>query len=402
LRNMPSPTSLNPIRSLAIVVNALPPYRVHFHQRVAREMPEVKLWTVATHENADQPWNLALPPEINVVQFGPGESVTKQTHSSFACHEWKKGARIIEWIKKERVEAVLLNGYNDAARLRILRWCARHHVPVLVWGDNNIRNDFATGLKAMLKRRIVKRMLRWCDAVLACGSLGKEFFMKYGAPAERIFFSPVEPDYELIERIDPSAIDAAAKQFGLSRDRRRIVYSGRLSPEKRPELALESFLALADQRPDWDLLMIGDGPMKQELLAKIPERLRERVHFIGFIGEQALISALYRLCDVLVLASYYDHWALVINEATASGLAVVCSDSVGASAELVKDGVNGFTFPSGDLAAMVDRLREVTLPDRIEQFKRASPAVLAQWRKIGDPVEGLRAALRHIELSRGQ
>ena len=83
MRNMPPstppPTPSNSIRSLAIIVNALPPYRVHFHQRIVREMPQVKLWTVATHEAADQPWAYAPPAEINVVQFGPGESVTRQS-----------------------------------------------------------------------------------------------------------------------------------------------------------------------------------------------------------------------------------------------------------------------------------------------------------------------------------
>jgi glycosyltransferase involved in cell wall biosynthesis len=391
-----SPTPLNLVRSLAIVVNSLPPYRVHFHRRVAREMPEVKLWTVATHENADQPWAYAPPAEINVVQFGPSESVTRQTTSARGWHEWKKGGRIIDWLKKEQVGAVLLNGYNDAARLRILRWCAKHDVPVLIWGDNNIRCDFATGVKATVKRRVLRKILAWCDAVLACGSLGREFFIKYGMPAERIFLSPLEPDYQQIERVEQSTIDAAAERFALARDHRRIVYSGRLSPEKRPDLAVESFLALAEQRPNWDLLMIGDGVMKQELMARVPERLRARVSFIGFIGEQTVLSALYRLCDVLVLGSDYDHWALVVNEATASGLAVVCTNVVGAAAELVKEGVNGFTFPPNDLAAMTSRLLEVTAEERIEQYKRASPGVLAEWRRRGDPVEGLRQALRQI------
>jgi len=391
-----------PIQSLAIIVNALPPYRVHFHQRIAREMPGIKLWTVRTHEEADQPWSYTLPPEINTVQFGPGESVTQQTRGKRAWHEWKKGGKMIEWLKSERVGAVLLNGYNDTARLRVLRWCARHDTPVLVWGDNNIRGDFATGLKGIVKRPILRRILRWCDAILACGSLGREFFAKYGVPNERIFLSPLEPNYQQIERLDQSTIDAAAKRFGLAPDRRRIVYSGRLSQEKRPDLAVNSFLALAEERPNWDLLMIGDGVMKQELMARVPEQLKSRVSFAGFIGDQAVISALYRLCDVLVLGSDYDHWALVINEAVASGLAVVCSDVVGAAAELVQEGINGFTFPPNDLPAMIERLREVTAEERVDQYKLASPQVLAEWRRRADPVEGLAAALRYCETIRGR
>jgi glycosyltransferase involved in cell wall biosynthesis len=386
-----------PIQSLAIIVNALPPYRVHFHQRIAREMPEIKLWTGATHESADQPWAYAPPPEINVVQFGPGESVTRQSHGKRSWHEWEKGGRIIEWIQKEQIGAVLVNGYNDPARLRILRWCAGHDVPVMVWGDSNIRGDFARGVKGAVKKKILKRILGWCDAILACGSLGKDYFEKYGAAREKIFFSPVEPDYESIEKLPGEVIQATAEKFGLAPDRRRIVFSGRLTMVKRPDLAVEAFVALAEQRPNWDLLIVGDGVMKTELMARVPEKLHQRVKFTGFIGEQPVVSALYRLSDVLVLPSDYEPWALVVNEAAAAGLALVCSDVVGAAAELVRDGINGFLFPAGNLATLTDRMRDITADERIEQFKSSSAGVLSNWRRAADPVAGLGAALQYCQ-----
>jgi glycosyltransferase involved in cell wall biosynthesis len=388
-----SPGQIKQIGSLAIICNALPPYRVHFHQRVAREIPEIKLWTVCTHEGMDQAWKYAPPPEINTVQFGPGESVTQQSHGKRAWHEWKKGGRIIDWLKKQKVGAVLVNGYNDAARLRILRWCAKNHVPVMVWGDSNIRGDFAAGFRSILKRRFLRRVLGWCDAVLACGSLGRQFLEKYGAPSDKIFLSPVEPDYEAIAKLDEKVIDATAARFGLARDRRRIVFSGRMAAQKRPDLAIDSFIAIADERPNWDLLMIGDGVLKPELMTRMPEKLKSRIFFTGFIGEQDVVSALYRLSDVLVLPSDFEPWALVINEAAASELAMLTTDVVGAAAELVRGGVNGFMFPAGDLAAMTQRLKEVTAEDRIQTYRAGSAGVLADWRRRADPVQGLREAL---------
>src|SRR5437868_871620 len=259
MRNMPpppdpTPTPPNPIRSLAIIVNALPPYRVHFHQRIAREMPEVKLWTVATHEGADQPWAYAPPAEINVVQFGPGESVTRQSDWKRAFHEWKKGGRIIDWLKKEKIEAVVVNGYNDAGRMRILKWCKRHGVPVMMFADSNIRGDGVHGFRALLKRRMMKRVLRLLDAILVCGSLGKEYFLKYGADERRFFFTPYEPDYDAIENLNEQSIRSVAGKFGLSEQRRRIVFTGRLVDVKRPDLILDAFATIADQRPLWDLV----------------------------------------------------------------------------------------------------------------------------------------------------
>jgi len=96
---------------------------------------------------------------------------------------------------------------------------------------------------------------------------------------------------------------------------------------------------------------------------------------------------------VLVLPSDYEPWALVVVEAAAAGMALICSDVVGAAAELVKEGVNGFTFPVGDVGAMTQRLREVTAPQRIDQMKERSKEVLGEWRRKADPVEGLRRAV---------
>jgi glycosyltransferase involved in cell wall biosynthesis len=184
------------------------------------------------------------------------------------------------------------------------------------------------------------------------------------------------------------------KRFGLSADRRRLVYSGRLVSVKRVDLLIDAFIRVAADRPNWDLLIIGDGPLRSELEERIPIELRSRAIWTGHLDDQPAIGALYRMSDVLVLPSDYEPWALVLNEAAAAGLAIVCSHVVGASAELVREGVNGWTFPKGNLGALVDRLMEVTSPQHIDTMKGASPLVLDDWRKVGDPIDGLRKALR--------
>jgi glycosyltransferase involved in cell wall biosynthesis len=215
-------------------------------------------------------------------------------------------------------------------------------------------------------------------------------------PAD-IFYSPYEPNYSQIQGLNEDEIRAAARRFGLQAGRRRLVFSGRLTAVKRPELLLEAFRNIANQRADWDLLMIGGGPMREELeQATVAAGLASRVVWTGFLDDQQTVSALYRNCDVLALPSDYEPWALVVNEAAAAGLAIVCSDVVGAAAELVEAGMNGETFPAGSLDRLIDALLRVTDPARVDRYKAASPAVLQKWREMADPVDGLRRALRHV------
>ena len=110
---------------LAIVSNGAAPYRLALHRRIAREMPEVELWSVFTHQVSNAAWAYEPPAEIRAVLFGEGEQSSRQARPSRALHEWRKGGRIIRWLVEHRIRAVLLEGYNDLGRLRILRWCGR-------------------------------------------------------------------------------------------------------------------------------------------------------------------------------------------------------------------------------------------------------------------------------------
>jgi glycosyltransferase involved in cell wall biosynthesis len=287
-------------------------------------------------------------------------------------------------------------GYNDAGRLRMIRWCRRQGLPCFLFGDSNIHGDLVTGIKARLKKIVVNWVVRSCSGILACGSLGKAYFIKYGARADRIFYFPYEPDYELIENLPDERLALVRDRFKLDPARRRLVYSGRLIGVKRVDLLMDAFIAIALRRPEWDLVIIGDGSMKLELLAKIPADLLSRVIWAGFVDDQSVVSAVYRLSDVLVLPSDYEPWALVINEAVAAGLAIVCSSVVGAAAELLRDRINGRSFTAGDLSALTAAMLEVTDIQTLERMKAASPMVLADWRKRGDPVEGLRQAMRTV------
>lgn len=383
---------------LAIIANSHTPYRLHLHRRIVAEMPEVQLWSLYTHETSNVDWKFRVPAEINPVLFGKGESCMDQDKVKYAIKEWRRGGRIIRWLKQHDIKLVLVMGYNDAGRLRIIRWCRRHGVPCLLFGDSNIYGDAMGGIKAMAKWFFVRRIVRSCPAVLSCGILGHAYFAKYGARADRTFFFPYEPDYDLLQNLPAEKVKETRCRLGLAEGRRRMVYSGRLADVKRVDLLIDAFAAIAAQRPEWDLVLIGGGPLRQSLEARVPPELQSRVKWAGFVDDQATVSAIYRASDLLVLPSDYEPWALVINEAAAAGLAIVSSAVVGAAAELVREDVNGRLFPPGDLAKLIECLLDVTNEQRIEVMKAASPAVLADWRWRGDPIHGLRLAMASVGL----
>ena len=230
------------------------------------------------------------------------------------------------------------------------------------------------------------------SGVFSFGTLGDRFFMKYGADPERLYRVPCWPEYDTFERVEPDSLARFRQKFHLDGQRRRLMYSGRLVPEKRVDLLIDAFAAIASDRPQWDLLIAGDGVMRDELQRRVPETLQRRVVWTGFLdrGEPALA---YHSADVLVLPSDHEPWALVVPESMAAGLVVVSSNIPGASYELVEDGRSGRIFPAGNLEELKHALLEVTADDALPRFKAESRAELARYREKVDPVAEVRRAL---------
>ena len=383
---------------LAVILNGLPPYRLHVQRRLARELSGWRVHTLLTHEGSEISQTLQQDDAIGLVRFGQGESVAIQSAWHRQLAEWRKGGRIIRWLRENPPAAVLVSTYNDLGRLRIIRWCHRRQIPVFLAGDSNILLDYGTGVKALLKQKLMRWIIQRCTGLLPFGRLGRDYFLKYGAAPERIFYFPCEPDYSLF------ALPATAEQlaqarlkYSLSAGRRYLLYSGRLATEKRVDLLVAAFAAVATNRPDWDLVIAGDGPCRQQLQAQIARSgmaLGERIHFLGMIAAPDELVLGYQLCEVLVLPSDYEPWGLVVNEAAAAGLALVCSDVVGAGHELLQDGINGRLFVHGREMELAAVLGEVTESVNQEKMKGQSREILQQWRKIADPVRGLEEALK--------
>jgi glycosyltransferase involved in cell wall biosynthesis len=385
---------ISPKRSLVVVSNGISPYGVHFLQRVANELTNFTLRTIYTYEISIGHWQITLPPSINAVILGKGEEVTTVARGIAAFRNgWARGRHLMREIKKSCPSAVMIFGYFPAAHFLAIEWCHWNGIPCLMFSDSNILGDRNKGLKAWIKKLIVSRAVSQCKALLPCGKLGGQYFQKYGARPEQIFFVPYEPDYSLIEDPSPVIIQSLAAEFRLDPARRRFLFSGRFIAVKRIDLLIDAFSQLADKLANWDLLIAGGGPLEAELKARVPSRLQQRIVWTGYLSSPQRMSALYKLADVLVLPSDYEPWALVVNEAACAGLALVCSDVVGAAAELLHDHENGRLFRTGDLASLVDAMLDVTNDANLCLYQAASLQVLKNWRRTADPIEGFRRAL---------
>jgi glycosyltransferase involved in cell wall biosynthesis len=138
-----------------------------------------------------------------------------------------------------------------------------------------------------------------------------------------------------------------------------VLFVGSLEPVKDPRLLLRAFAALAGDRPDLRLRVVGDGGLRGSLEAEVTTRgLAHRVAFDGPVARRDL-PAIYRAATVLAVPSRHEAQSMVAVEAAACGLPVVGS-RVGAVAELAEVGA-ALAIPPTDgrglreaLAAVLD------------------------------------------------
>lgn len=396
-----SEAATNPPTRLAVVVNNLTPYRIHAHTRFKREIPGLSIRTYVAWDATRNLWVYTpeTMPDIGVVTYDGAAAERQHGSLTYYIRDWATGGKICRDLRAARPDVVIANGYGYPSLMRVLLWCRFHRVPCLLWSDSNLHSDNALGVRRFLKRLIVPLVLRLVDALLVCGSNGLNYYTRYGARRERMFFAPIEPDYQLIAATPPDVRDAMARAYNLAPNRRRLLVCARLVPVKAVDQAIDAFAAVAYKRPDLDLVIMGDGPLRARLQARVPSTLRERVIFTGFHDQQQKVNALYSLCDVLVHPATWEPWGVVLLEAAAAGLALVTTSVVGAAPELVHDGVNGRVVPPNDRVALARAILDVTQPSNLADFKAASIRVSQRFRAVLDPVRGVSDAMHHLRVT---
>ena len=153
----------------------------------------------------------------------------------------------------------------------------------------------------------------------------------------------------------------------------RFVSVGRLSEQKGQPLLLDAVARLAQEGIRCELALVGDGPLRPGLEARIRELgLAESVRLLGWKDGAGVRAELLR-ARALVLPSFAEGLPIVLMEALALRRPVIAT-SVAGIPELVENRENGWLVPAGSVEALAAAMREAL---------QASPAALARMGEVG-------------------
>ena len=254
-------------------------------------------------------------------------------------------------------DGFVVPGWALLSYWQAVRACRRARVPVFVRGDSQLVGRRG-GAVRLAKGLAFRHVLRQFDGYLYVGQRNRAYLQHYGAPSDRLFFSPHCVDNDAFT----TAGEAARRQIVASKvdpDRpRRLLFVGKLIERKHPLDLLRAAALVRAPGSRVEVAFAGSGEL-QDTLKQAAAEIGVPAHFHGF-ANQSELPAIYAASDVIVLPSdALETWGLVINEAMACGVPAVVSDAVGCGPDLVEQGLTGATFPLGDVAALARGIETV-------------------------------------------
>ena len=286
--------------------------------------------------------------------------------------------RMFYVLDKINPDVVAIPGWSFVDALSGLSWAGSRGKPVLIMSDSTVDDAPRVAWREAIKRQIVSL----CSSALVAGTPHAEYIQALGMAPERICSG-----YDVVDNayFANQAADARIRMPQLREEYRLpenyFLASNRFVEKKNLFRLIEAFARYRTQcLAPWSLVLLGDGALRESLTAKIHSlNLKDHVHLPGFKQYRDL-PKYFGCTKAFIHASTIEQWGLVVNEAMASGLPVLVSSRCGCAADLVKNGVNGFTFDPFDIEAITQGMMKVSAPGfPLMAFGQASQRIIADW-----------------------
>ncbi len=296
---------------------------------------------------------------------------------------------LIREIENWEADALLVYGWSFRSHLKCLRYFHKK-IPVYFRGDSTLLDEKDFGIKLLLKKCFLKWIYRHVDMALYAGQNNKAYFQTYGLKNEQLVFAP---HAIANERFCQAVKIDFRKQHGIVDSETVFLFAGKLELKKNPGLLLEAYSAL--NQPQTRLVIVGNGHLEDELKTKhssLGQSLKDRIIFMDF-QNQSVIPDIYKMADVVALPSQGpgETWGLAINEAMASGRAVLVSNKCGCAKDLAIDGLTGYSFESGNTTELVSKMKKMLDKNLIQKMGIESKLLIASWsfEKVAEAIESL-------------
>lgn len=252
-----------------------------------------------------------------------------KNYNEFVIGDTQSEADVVNSLNSLQPDIIVLCGWAPKLYQRIVGSELYSKSKFIMAMDTPWRGDFRQHIAKYLLAKYLKKI----DMVVVAGERTGFYAQKLGVPRSNIRMGTYCCDYDSFNEhhLRRSSDTPYPKQF---------LFVGRLSPEKGIDTLLSAYKNYRSQvREPWPLSVCGTGPL-QKKLEGIPG-----LDYRGFV-QPAELPSVFAESSCFILPSRYEPWGVVVAEACAAGLPVICSDQCCAAIDLVRNYSNGVVFAS--------------------------------------------------------
>lgn len=237
--------------------------------------------------------------------------------------------------------------------------------PVIVTEQNDVK-AFSYGLLWETLRRLTYPL---CTMVVSVSQGVDRGLDSLEASQRAIIYNPIMvKDDGQVDRL-PESVDF---------NKNWLVSMGRLTEQKGFDLLLKAFQRLAPNYPNWQLIILGKGELRQQL-----EQTRNNLNLsdqVIFTGALKNPFAVLKQAKIFVMASRNEGFPLAHGEALACGLPVIATDCPSGPSEMIRHDVDGLLVTNKDIEALATAMEELMSNEqKRHQFSIKAPEVLERF-----------------------
>ncbi|HZP83940.1 MAG TPA: glycosyltransferase family 4 protein [Chthonomonadaceae bacterium] len=361
--------------SVLIVQRLLPPYRLAFFQHLAATAPFGVTFSYGQGQPDCALESIVAPEGLNVTQLrnlsiGKRETLVYQMG-------------LPSLIRSKRYNIIIAE-FNPRIISNIAAFfqAKRQKLKFIWWGHGIRPRSSDTAI------RIYRWLAQHADAIILYTQAAADQLTAHGVPKNKIFVA--------WNSIDIDEIDSLVQHLPMTR-RNRVLFIGRLIPEKKPGLLIEAF-ANASSRLSSDIVLtlVGDGPERTNLERLVRQfNIDDRVEFVGSTYNQDQLAPYFNTSWISVSPGYIGLSAI---HSMAFGVPMLVADKEPHSPEIavVEDGKNAVFFRANDTKDMAQHLIRLSKqPDQLEQMSVASRKAVRSTFGVKAMVDAFLQAIRY-------
>jgi len=238
-------------------------------------------------------------------------------------------------------------------------------LPLIVTEHNDIR-VFSYGILWETLRRLT---YPFCSLVVSVSKGVDDGFATLPKSKRAVIYNPIlVRDDDVNDKLPPD----------VDLNKNWLVSMGRLTEQKGFDLLLQAFHKIASKYPDWQLLVLGRGELREPL-----EKMRDDFGLSGqvfFTGALSNPFAVLKKAQLFVMASRNEGFPMAHGEALACGLPVIATDCPSGPSEMIRHEIDGLLVSNQDVAALVVAM-ESLMSDKQKRQRLAAkaPEVLGRF-----------------------